>query len=163
MMTIQFKMKNLVIIMVIIIVVIGVFTTIKMNPGTGVEQTAEAATQIDSSGLPKDDSSLKQTASMGAVNVDIELRDLDLSSEETIFSVTFNTHSVDLDFDFTEIISMSDNLGQAYSASAWTGNRGWHHVSGDIIFPKISEEVREVVVTITGIEGLTESFNWQVP
>ncbi|MCH7493018.1 hypothetical protein IID19_05560 [Patescibacteria group bacterium] len=156
-------MKNLVIIMVIIIVVIGVFTTIKMNPGTRVEQTAEAATQIDSSGLPKDDSSLKQTASMGAVNVDIELRDLDLSSEETIFSVAFNTHSVDLDFDFTEIISMTDDLGQTYNASEWTGNRGWHHVSGDIIFPKISEEVREVVVTITGIEGLTESFNWQMP
>ena len=91
---------------------------------------------------------------MGAVTVEIT----PLNSTE--YEVVFNTHSVELDFDFTKIIKLEDNLENIYDAKTWSGGRGGHHLQGEIVFPDINTEAQDVTITISGIENKLLSFEW---
>lgn len=148
-----------------LIILIAVIITIAANPGSEAasKEILNSNKNSISSSLSTDDTNInEQTAVMGAVEVDVSVKKLGSDEVSNIFSVSFNTHSVDLDFDFTEIILLRDNLGNNYQATEWTGNRGWHHVSGEIIFPAIDSKASEVVLTITEIESMEKSFKWTV-
>lgn len=154
---------------IVLLVVVGIVITIISNPGDEVSTSSSETVNTISSDVNSSDSSAinltpskQQTATMGAVTVDIEPKTLGVMEEKNIFSVAFNTHSVELDFDFTKIIVLEDDLGNAYKAFEWTGNSGWHHVSGDIIFPQIDVNASQVIVTINEIEGQSEAFTWDI-
>lgn len=100
--------------------------------------------------------------SQASVVVEVTPTDLSLRSDENVFYITFETHSVELDFEFNEIIVLTDNLGNKYSALEWTGNSGWHHVKGDIIFPKLEAGVSRVTLEITGVGGVMRSYDWGI-
>ena len=74
--------------------------------------------------------------------------------------MTAETHSVDLGFDWTKIVTLKDDLGSEYKAMDWTGESGGHHISGELIFEELKAESREVTLTVTGVDGVTESFSW---
>ncbi len=101
-----------------------------------------------------------QTDSQADVTVEVTPKQLDIGKEKNIFTVSLNTHSVELDFDFTKIMILKDDLDSVYPATEWTGNRGWHHVNGDIIFPKINEQASSVELQINGINGVDRNFKW---
>jgi hypothetical protein len=101
-----------------------------------------------------------QTKNQAEVTIEVEPKQLGIGEEKNIFTVNFNTHSVELDFDFTKIIILRDNFGNSYSALEWTGNRGWHHVNGDIIFPKINGQASSVELQINGINEVDRNFKW---
>lgn len=145
---------------VLLVIGVGVFITIVSNPGDNAAPIIDApslSTTIESRA-----ESLDKSGTMGAVTVDVQPKQLESGVGDVVFSVAFNTHSVELDFDFTKIISLEDNLGNSYSAREWTGNSGWHHVNGDIIFPSIDVVATYVTLTITTIEGQTLQFSWDV-
>lgn len=96
------------------------------------------------------------------VEVAVTPKTLGISQEKNVFTVVFDTHSVELDFDFTKIIALKDDLGNQYQALTWTGNRGWHHVSGDIIFPKINPSAEKVELIVVGVAGVDRKFSWQL-
>ncbi len=156
------------IILVAIFLSAGIAITIISNPadeasgGSDTTNTISSSTNALNSKASDSTSSRQQTAAMGAVTVDVEPKILDVKSENNVFSVAFNTHSVELDFDFTKIITLEDDLGNLYEALEWTGNSGWHHVSGDIIFPKISNGAQKVSLTINSIEDLSQIFEWTI-
>ncbi|MBI4100719.1 hypothetical protein HY439_03210 [Candidatus Microgenomates bacterium] len=81
---------------------------------------------------------------------------------ENIFLVTFDTHTVNLDFDFQQIIILKDNLGNDYRAIGWTGGRGGHHLSGQISFPKVKSGVKTLTLFIFQIGGVERSFSWDL-
>lgn len=163
-------MKKIVLLVVIGITMIGA-SIIALNSGdkqsaenkaaqpNNINQTpdiARAATPADSNKyntITKDDA---------RVTVDVTPKQLGLEEENNIFSISLNTHSVELEFDFTEIMVLKDNLGNSYSALEWTGNSGWHHVSGDIIFPRIDESATSVELQINNINGVERVFNWSL-
>lgn len=152
-----------------LLIIVGITITIISNPGDEVSSSNSNTANTISSSVNSLNSSVnnstpsrQQTATMGAVTVDIEPITLGVTEEKSIFSVAFNTHSVELDFDFTEIIVLEDDLGNAYKALEWTGNSGWHHVSGDIIFPQINANASQVIVTINEIEGQSKTFTWDI-
>lgn len=103
-----------------------------------------------------------QLDSQASVEVEITPKALGASEEKNIFAVALNTHSVELDFDFTSIISLKDDLGKEYEALEWTGNRGWHHVSGDIIFPKLDTSAKRVELIVVGVGGVDRKFAWEL-
>lgn len=153
-----------------LLIVVGIAITIISNPGDEVSPNSSNTVNTISSSINSSNSlannsipSQQQTAIMGSVTVDIEPITLGVAEEKNVFSVAFNTHSVELDFDFTKIIVLEDDLGNTYRALEWTGNRGWHHVSGDIIFSSISKDTKQVTLTVTEIEGLSKSFQWDIP
>ncbi|MBU0612569.1 hypothetical protein KKB10_01000 [Patescibacteria group bacterium] len=152
-------------IVVALFMIIGVAVTIVLNPGEGAasqNEIKESSTGLKEVASSSSGSEMKQTVSIGKVEIDVEPKQLGRTETKNIFAIALNTHSVELDFDFTKIIILEDNLGNAYQALEWTGNSGWHHVSGDIIFPPLNKDANEVTLTINEIEGLMRTFNWDV-
>lgn len=94
--------------------------------------------------------------SAGAVLVEVT----PLSS--TKYQISLNTHSVDLDLDFTKIIKLKDDLGNMYEALYWSGSSGGHHLSGEVTFPKITDQARGVTIIISDIEGEVLNFEWML-
>lgn len=162
-MIIKIKKSTLVVTITIFLVIAGIITTIILNPGEGsASQKQEQVNSPDLNKITIIDSKETQKTTMGKVEVDVTPQRLGKFESQNIFTVNLNTHSVELDFDFTKIITLEDNLGSKYQALEWTGNRGWHHVSGDIIFPSIDEQASEVSLKIEEIEGQTRTFSWNV-
>ncbi len=163
-MIIQIRKRTLGIATVAIVITLGLIVTVRANSGHADETPAAqsvVAPATDSS-LPTTTSLQTQTATMGAVSVEVIPQTVAHGEDQTVFTVYFNTHSVELDFDFTDIIQLRDDQGNTYDALEWTGNRGWHHVSGNIVFPALMPGANSVTLTVTTIENLTREFTWQL-
>lgn len=79
-----------------------------------------------------------------------------------VFSVYLNTHSVDLSYDFKEIINAEDDQNNVYEAIGWTGRKGGHHLRGQIEFEPISQNAQKILLVIEGIDGQKEVFEWSL-
>lgn len=102
-----------------------------------------------------------QTKPFGAVQV--EIIPIQLQSEkETIFSMSINTHSVDLGFNYLEIAHLTDELGNSYKALSWSGGNGGHHLRGELTFEPLGKSARKVTLGLSGIDGVTETFSWDL-
>ena len=93
---------------------------------------------------------------MGAVMVKVK------PIKSNVYEFTFNTHSVDLDFDFTQIITLKDNLGNTYNPNDWSGDKGGHHLQGTIEFAEIAPEAKNVTITVRDIESKVLNFEWSL-
>ncbi|MFZ5425117.1 MAG: hypothetical protein ACOZAO_04950 [Patescibacteria group bacterium] len=95
-----------------------------------------------------------KSGTMGAVNVQVT----PLSTSN--FEITLNTHSVELDFDLKKIITLTDNEGNEYQPVSWSGDRGGHHLSGELQFSTMNPQATTIFLTITEIEGEVLKFEW---
>lgn len=102
-----------------------------------------------------------QTKSMGAVEVEVTPKTL-ARGKEAIFQFSLNTHSVDLNYDLTQIITLTDNLGKNYKALKWSGGSGGHHLSGQLVFESLSADVQTVTANIDSIDNQSTSFTWNL-
>jgi len=165
-MIIKIKKNSFIALIIGILIVGGIIATVVLNPGQSsysqikTNQQNSALTNNFSTNI--NGSSQRQSATVGAVQIDIEPKKLGRDESENSFTAYFNTHSVELDFDFARIITLRDDQGNTYEAVRWTGNRGWHHVSGDIIFPRLEQNAQQVTLEIAGIEGQTQDFIWRL-
>lgn len=91
---------------------------------------------------------------MGEVNVEVE--PITLSR----FQISFNTHSVPLDFDAKDVIKLNDNNGKKYTPLSWSGGTGGHHLSGEIEFSTVDSSAESITLQITGIENKELDFTW---
>ena len=79
------------------------------------------------------------------------------------FAVSLNTHSVELSQDLAKVSTLSDDLGNKYSPSAWKGSPpGGHHRSGTLLFPALNPKATKVTLLISGVGGVNRSFTWKV-
>lgn len=97
-------------------------------------------------------------------NVDVTAipKSLGSNGKNTVFEIAFDTHSVELDYDFAEIMTLTDNEGTEYRALEWTGGRGSHHLSGDIIFPPLDVNAVSVTLSVKGVSGVDREFQWNI-
>lgn len=93
--------------------------------------------------------------------VAVEVTPLSLARRENAsFTVTFTTHSGDLNYDVAAIGKLTDNKGKVYDSISWTGGKGGHHISGTLTFAKLSQEASAVKLTIPGIDNQDRVFSW---
>lgn len=78
------------------------------------------------------------------------------------FDVVFDTHSVELDQDPTQIAVLIDDQGKEHTPSAWEGaGPGGHHREGVLVFEAISSASASVELKIKDVGGVPErSFQW---
>ncbi len=69
-----------------------------------------------------------------SVVVEVTPLNLDGSGETLDFQVLLNTHTVELNYDLTQIAVLRDDRGNEYRPVAWQGPTGGHHVSGLLQF-----------------------------
>jgi len=95
-----------------------------------------------------------KTAEMGAVMVEVT------PINTSTYDISFNTHSVDLSFEFGDIIKLEDGSGEVYEPISWSGGRGGHHLRGEMVFSIVNPNAKLVKLTISGIENEVASFEW---
>lgn len=97
-----------------------------------------------------------QQGEMGAVTIEVT------PINPSKYMLTLNTHSVDLGFDFTKIITLTDDLKNTYTPISWTGESGGHHLTGELEFSEINENAKGITLKISEIEGEVLSFEWSL-
>ncbi len=102
-----------------------------------------------------------QLKEMGAVTLELTPVQLE-TNKEVLFNLELNTHSVELDYDYTKIIKMYDQNRDEYLVKEWTGEAGGHHLSGQVVFAELKDTVTSVTIEIEGIDNQSGSFNWKL-
>ncbi len=123
-----------------------------------------------SSRPPQDNSSTSgvkqkwETRTDEQANVTVVVTPLNLSSQSTEwkFDIGMNTHSVELDQDPVQIVTLVDDKGNVYKPLSWEGaGPGGHHREGVLIFNAIQPMPQTVELKIKDIGGIPErSFKW---
>jgi rhodanese-related sulfurtransferase len=89
------------------------------------------------------------------------------AGDELVFSVSLNTHSVDLTYDFRALATLRDDQGHAYAAAGWDGGSGGHHLTGKLVFsnnpPVTKPGAKWVELELKDIAGVSvRTFRWDV-
>jgi len=100
--------------------------------------------------------------SQGKVTIEVEPINLGTDLAKNIFRIKLNTHSVDLDYDFKNIVFISDDLGNRYNVLVWTGGRGGHHLNGNVEFESINKKAKRIKMTIKGVDNIDRYFEWEI-
>lgn len=102
-----------------------------------------------------------QTKSMGAVEVEVTPKTIE-SGKDIVFQISLNTHSVELDYDYTKIATLADEQGNTYKTTTWTGGNSGHHLEGELVFAALSQSPKELTLTLEGIDNKSETFIWKL-
>ncbi len=114
------------------------------------------------------DTSFTRTDTQGAVVVEITPVDLRTSGDSLVFSVSLNTHSIDLSMDLAAASTLATDTGLSVSALGWLAPRGGHHVSGELAFPasvdgvRLLDGVSMLTLTIMGLDAPERTFIWDL-
>lgn len=78
------------------------------------------------------------------------------------FQVRFDTHQGNLDFDPAAISYLEDGKGNLFRPPFWEGSApGGHHRSGVLTFPGVSDQTKEIRLTLENVYGIPErTFEW---
>lgn len=149
--------------LVLVLVSLGVIFTLKESTKARIVQPEESVGVKTASRSSVSPQNLYQAQeqSLGNVSVSIVPQELALGKEAR-FQVTFDTHSVNLDYDFAQLAKLQDSQGNTWQATAWEGDRGGHHLQGVLAFPTLSTEANTVKLTLSGIDETSASFTWQI-
>ena len=98
-----------------------------------------------------------QTLTSNENNVEFQVTPLSASD----FQIAINTHSVELDFDLTEISTLYDDIGNTYKPSKWDGSApGGHHRNGILKFSEINKNAKSIKLVIN--DGTEREFRWNL-
>lgn len=105
---------------------------------------------------------LARTNEANAVAVEIVPRNLYAADAGTLeFEVTFNTHAVDLNYDFAALAVLRSDAGEEVAALKWDGPIGGHHVFGVLAFPALKARGQTITLIMRGIADVPErAFEW---
>lgn len=127
------------------------FVLLLAAPGCGDEEPAPTSTGLD-----------KQSAARNEVTVTATPVSTGDAGQEWVFTVVFDTHSVDLTQDPAQsAVLVAD--GREYRPLAWEGpGPGGHHREGRLRFPAISPPPENIELRLEGINGADFSFEWSL-
>lgn len=101
----------------------------------------------------------------GRVVIDVQPQKLDDDQATWEFAVALNTHSVNLDFDMTEVSVLRCDQDQEYTPTVWEGpGPGGHHRSGVLKFAALDHSTSFVEIVIRDVAEVPERvFRWDLP
>jgi len=100
-----------------------------------------------------------QTKTIGAIEVEVTPISVE-PGKDIIFELVMNNHSVDLDYDYTKIVALTDDQGNSLKPTQWTGNTSGHHIKGELVFSALPERTKELTLTLDGVDNKKETFTW---
>ncbi len=142
------------------------FYWVSVGPGSlGSDRSRIAGERTDegvSTDLGSAENQTLGTLSNSEANVTFEITPVDVSlNKEVRFEVTVTTHQGDLAFDLGQIASLLDDQNNKYQPINWSGGSGGHHLSGELIFPALSQVTQKLTVIIEGAAGVEKRvFEW---
>lgn len=111
---------------------------------------------------PKVNSSLQENEG-GNVTVTVKPKVLKIG-EKPVFELEFNTHTVDLNFDISQLTSLVDENGNDLNNAVWSGSGpGGHHRSGTLTFNTVLAQTKYVELVIKNVSEVPErKFKWNL-
>ncbi|OGD56574.1 hypothetical protein A3I57_02535 [Candidatus Beckwithbacteria bacterium RIFCSPLOWO2_02_FULL_47_23] len=82
--------------------------------------------------------------------------------ESLVFKLALTTHSVELNYDFTQVIAAGDDRGNSYPAVNWSGGSGGHHLEGEITFDRLKPGARQLKLIFTDIDQKGGELSWEL-
>lgn len=99
-------------------------------------------------------------------NVAVAVQPVNISQEspEWRFDIRMDTHSVELDHNLIDLVTLVDAQGKTYKPIAWQGSdAGGHHRENTLIFNPVTPFPETIEMHIEGIGGLeSRIFRWRV-
>lgn len=133
----------------------------------GIAETWEPAPGAEAAALPLLASEPTQVSEGGPVTVAVTWEG---PSAGPVFTVTMDTHSVDLDgYDLAQLAALHTDQGVEVVPLSWDAPRGGHHRGGTLVFPRTGPDGAPVLgatssalhLAIRDVAGVPErSFQW---
>ena len=123
---------------------------------TGSAQERTTATVVEENGKLA-----PQRRTMGAVEVQVTPVRLEANAQP-VLNIELNTHSVELDYDLTQVMQLTDDLGNSYKPLVWSGGSGGHHLTGELLFENLKSEAQTLSLTLSEIDGQTAEFMFKI-
>ena len=143
---------------IILLVLAG---TIVFGLTTKPKQKLAATTSAKAELSDQSSTLASQTKTMGAVEIEVTPASI-VSGKGIVFELSLDTHSVELNYDYTQIAVLTDDRGNSYQPTQWTGGSSGHHLQGELIFEPLSENPNQLTLTLEGIDNKSEAFTWQL-
>ncbi|HKZ35905.1 MAG TPA: hypothetical protein VJ242_04265 [Patescibacteria group bacterium] len=98
---------------------------------------------------------------LGQVEVSVVPQDV-VADKPVVFKLDFTTHSIDLDYDLTQVVSAQDDRGNTYIVSSWSGGSGGHHLQGELTLAPLQSGVKQLILSFKNINGEGGELMWQL-
>jgi hypothetical protein len=138
-------------------------------PSQAGASSPSGTSQSGSSGASADGSAdLTRSDGQGMITVDVTPLNLSNPSDNLIFEVAMNTHSVDLSMNLATLATLTTDTGITVQAISWDGPSGGHHVDGKLAFPamkdgkSILDGTSKLTLTIINVGAPSRVFVWQL-
>jgi len=112
--------------------------------------------------------SLARTDVQGAVEFVIEPLNLNGAGDTLDFTVTMNTHAVDLGWDLAALSTLESDIGRQAAAIGWPIGSG-HHYGGTLSFPRLAADGADLLegasvlrLTIRDTDMPERVFTWEI-
>lgn len=105
-----------------------------------------------------------QTSEVGNVTVSVKPLAL-VFDQPPQFEITFDTHSVDLNFAVEKNAVLTDDQETNYGVASWNGSApGGHHRSGTLtFFSPLNPKTKSITLTLKNIANISQrTFTWQL-
>lgn len=83
-------------------------------------------------------------------------------NEPIVFKLALTTHSVELSYDFTQIIKAEDDKGNTYTVSGWSGGSGGHHLEGELTLSSLQPKTKQLKLNFSGIDNQSGDLSWEL-
>lgn len=144
-----------------IIIIVLALWIVSNKPTDSQVKSAETQPAVPLASQKSETNLSTQTKTFGVVEVEVAPEQMSAGSP-IIFKLALNNHSIDLDFDLTQISELKDDRGNGYLAQKWTGNTGSHHLQGDLIFDTLKPGTQNITLIIKDIDQTTNTFTWNL-
>ena len=149
-------MENKLILLLALIIGLGIIAFVILQVTNGTKTNNQVQEKNKSSVSYQTQTDEKGSVVVGVTPI------LLASENNTSFTLSFTTHSGDLNYDIVAISKLADNKGNTYNPISWSGGKGGHHISGTLTFAKLSQEASAVTLTILGIDKIDRVFTWDL-
>lgn len=94
----------------------------------------------------------------------ITVTPIDFSFEKPVqFKVALETHQGDLNFNLMQRALLFDEKNNQYLPTEWQGGSGGHHLSGTLVFPKITNNAKQIKLIIKDVYNIeSRQFLWNL-
>jgi hypothetical protein len=129
-----------------------------------VKHNTPSVTQVSGSEKVVQGQWESKTDTQGPVSITVTPKVLGNNTSSWKFDVVFNTHTVPLDQDPMQVITLTDEKGNVALPVAWEGSpSGGHHREGVLVFKSIQPAPLSVEMKISNVGGISErSFKWDI-
>lgn len=162
-------MKRLTLLLLVSTLTLAACATSAPNPASPQTPIGPAPVTEASAAPAAESADLLRVDSQGAVTVEITPLNLTSPGETLDFSVSMDTHSVDLSMDLAALSTLMTDRGDVVQAVKWDAPLGGHHVAGTLSFPAalngrpLLAGVSQITIYIKNVDAATRMFTWDLP